>query len=370
VATEGGTGDKMDEVRESVLIVAGGTGGHIYPALAVADHLHARGVAPFWLGSRAGLEARIVAPTGYPLFRMTVSGLRKRGLAHWLFAPVQLSVALLQAVVVVMRTRPRIVLAMGGFVSGPGGVAAWLCRRPLIIHEQNARPGLTNRLLSHLAVRVLQAFPDSFPRARNAVTTGNPVRASITALGDPKQRLAARAGFRLLVFGGSRGARTLNACVPEAAAALEISGLEVWHQTGPDGVGSTRARYEAGGIKARVVPYIDDMAGAYAWADLVICRAGAITVAEIAAAGVGAILVPYPYAVDDHQTANAEFLSRAGAAVLLPEGEHTARRMRAVLEELGHDRSRIEHMAECARRVAVPDATARVAGQCLEFLHV
>ena len=363
-------GGRMSSERKAVLIVAGGTGGHIYPALAVADYLRAQGVAMFWLGSRTGIEGRIVTQNGYPLFRMMVSGLRKRGLLRWLFALVQLPIAILQALAAVIRTRPGIVLAMGGFVSGPGGVAAWLCRRPLIIHEQNATPGLTNKLLSHLSARVLQAFPGSFPVEQNAVTTGNPVRSSIAGLAEPKRRFAARTGFRLLILGGSRGAHALNVCVPEAIAAVGVRELEIWHQTGPDDVTPTMARYDSSGTSARVVPYIDDMAEAYAWADLVICRSGAITVAEIAAVGVGAILVPYPYAVDDHQTANAEFLTDAGAAVLLPEGEHIVERMRSLLDELCRGRLRIERMAECARGVGVSDATSRVAGQCLELLHV
>jgi UDP-N-acetylglucosamine--N-acetylmuramyl-(pentapeptide) pyrophosphoryl-undecaprenol N-acetylglucosamine transferase len=353
-----------------VLIVAGGTGGHIYPALAVADYLRARGIAMFWLGSRTGLETRLIPPSGYPLFRMMISGLRGRGIARWLFAPIQLFVAVLQALFTLLRTRPAIVLAMGGFVSGPGGIAAWLCRRPLIIHEQNAKPGLTNSLLSCLSTRVLQAFPGSFPPEKNPVTTGNPVRTAIAELADPRRRLAARTGFHLLIFGGSRGARMLNVSVPAAVAGLDIPGLEIRHQTGRDGVTETKRCYGANGVAAEVVPYIDDMAGAYAWADLVICRSGAITVAELAAAGVGAILIPFPHAVDDHQTANAEFLADAGAAVVVPEGEDSVGRIRALIRELCRDRTRIEQMAVCARGVAIPDATSKVAGQCLEFLHV
>jgi UDP-N-acetylglucosamine--N-acetylmuramyl-(pentapeptide) pyrophosphoryl-undecaprenol N-acetylglucosamine transferase len=360
----------VNKVQKSILIVAGGTGGHIYPALAVADYLRAHGVVTSWLGSRTGLETRIVPASGYPLFLMMISGLRGQGLMRCLFAPIQLSGAILQALITVIRTRPAIVLAMGGFVSGPGGVAAWLCRRPLIIHEQNAKPGLTNKLLSYLSTRILQAFPDSFPAEKKAVTTGNPVRSSIAQLPEPRKRLAARTGFRLLIIGGSRGAHMLNVCVPDALVAVDASALEIWHQTGPDDLIATRACYEARGISAQVVPYIDNMADAYAWADLVICRSGAITVAEIAAAGIGAILVPYPYAVDDHQTANAEFLTRAGAAILLPEGEKAVERMRSLVQELSRDRTRIERMAVCAREMAIPDATSRVAGQCLEFLDV
>lgn len=360
---------------ERVLIMAGGTGGHVFPALAVAHRLRAQGVEVTWLGTRRGLEARLVPAAGFPIEYISVSGLRGRGLAGWVLAPLRLSRALLQALGICRRQRPGAVLGLGGFVTGPGGVAAWLLRRPLVIHEQNAVAGLTNRLLAHLARRVLEAFPGSFPAGIDTTVTGNPVRDEILALPEPAQRFAERADrnapLRLLVIGGSLGAQALNETLPAALASLAAEQRpEVWHQAGRDKDARARQAYADCGIEARVDPFIADMAGAYAWADLVICRAGALTVSELAAVGLGAILVPYPHAVDDHQTRNALYLSEAGAARLILQNELTPDRLGQVLKELLQGgREGLLEMAGKARRLARPDATDAVARTCLEVMH-
>ena len=357
-------------MNSGVMILAGGTGGHIYPALAVAEQLRAHGVALSWLGSAHGMEAGIVPKHGIPFNAIKVAGLRGRGAFGWLMAPLMVGLATLQAWRVLRAVRPRVVLGMGGFVSGPGGIAAWLCRRPLVIHEQNAVPGFTNRLLCRFASRILQAYPGSFPSSVNALVTGNPVRESIAAIDAPAARLRHDGKLHLLVVGGSRGARSLNQQVPTAIAALGEAQVEVWHQTGTADLAATQAAYAALGLHARVAPFIDDMTAAYRWADLVICRAGAMTIAELAAAGAASILVPYPHAVDDHQTANAHYLADAGAALLLPDRELLAGALTPLLQTLASDRPGLLAMATRARAAALPDAAATVANQCLELLHV
>jgi UDP-N-acetylglucosamine--N-acetylmuramyl-(pentapeptide) pyrophosphoryl-undecaprenol N-acetylglucosamine transferase len=266
-----------------------------------------------------------------------------------------------------LRQRPVVVLGMGGFVTGPGGLMTWLLRKPLVIHEQNAIAGLTNRLLAPLAQRVLEAFPGTF-HGKHITHTGNPVRRAIADLPIPEQRFAARSGvLRLLVLGGSLGARALNEVVPAALAQLS-SRPEVWHQTGSRNLDETLEHYRAAAVTARVEPFIEDMAAAYGWADLVVCRAGALTVAELAAAGVGAVLVPYPYAVDDHQTRNAAYLSDAGAAVVIQQAEFTRERMCELWTSLA-DRARLLAMAQAARGLAQPQAAATVAALCWEAAH-
>ena len=306
----------------TILIAAGGTGGHVYPALAVAQALQARGVRVTWLGTREGLEARAVPGAGIEFATIKILAVRGSGLLRWLLAPWVLLVALAQAACVLRRQRVAMVLGMGGYVSAPGALAARLLGLPLVIHEQNAVPGLVNRLASRIATRTLEAFPNSFG-SRPAIHTGNPVRAEIVALDRPQERLAQRAGpMRVLVLGGSQGARVLNQIVPVAVAGLESRDIvEVWHQAGPRHVEATRETYARAGVAVEPVAFIDDMAQAYRWADLVVCRAGAMTVAELAAAGTASILVPFPSAVDDHQTHNARHLANAGAAVLLPQVE-------------------------------------------------
>lgn len=360
-----------------VLIMAGGTGGHVFPALAVADELRARGADVIWLGTRAGLEADIVPAAGIDMEWITIRGLRGKGWLGWLLAPLRILVAMAQTLAVMLRRRPMAVLGMGGFVTGPGGVVSWLLRKPLLIHEQNAVAGLTNRLLAPLANHVMAAFPGLLSQRRNGVTTGNPVRAAIASLAAPAERFAARSGaLRLLVLGGSLGAEALNGAVPEALAALPAAARpQVWHQAGKRHAERTQARYREHAVDGRVEPFIADMAAAYGWADLVICRAGALTVAELAAAGVGSILVPYPHAVDDHQTRNAACLVDAGAALLLPQSTLTGATLAQLLGRFcgtphnGDGRPRLLDMANAARRLARPDAAASVAALCLEAAH-
>jgi UDP-N-acetylglucosamine--N-acetylmuramyl-(pentapeptide) pyrophosphoryl-undecaprenol N-acetylglucosamine transferase len=350
-----------------VLIMAGGTGGHVFPALAVARALRLRNEEVVWLGTERGLESRVVPAEGIPLEKIRVRGLRGKGLLSWLLAPLRVLVAVADAIRVVRRCRPKVVLGMGGYTAGPGGLAAWLLRRPLVIHEQNAVAGLTNRLLAGFAREVLQAFPGAFSASVKTRVTGNPVRADIASLPEPARRFSGRTGpLRLLVLGGSQGARALNETVAGAIALLPADTRpEVRHQAGEATRPVAEAAYRAAGVEARVLPFISDMAEAYGWADLVLARSGALTVAELAAAGVGAVLVPFPAAVDDHQTRNAAFLVDAGAATLLPQSELTAGRLAAELQAyLDRPELRLQR-AERARALALPQATDVIVGICL-----
>ncbi|HEY6452073.1 MAG TPA: undecaprenyldiphospho-muramoylpentapeptide beta-N-acetylglucosaminyltransferase [Steroidobacteraceae bacterium] len=351
------------------LIMAGGTGGHVFPALALAHELQARRWQVVWLGTRRGLEARLVPPENIAMEWLSVAGLRGKGALVWLTAPPVLARALLQALAVIRRRRPVLVIGLGGFVAGPGGLAAWLLRRPLLIHEQNAVAGFTNRCLARLARRVLTAFPGSFAPHVGARVIGNPVRSEISRLPPPPQRFAARgAGLRVLVLGGSQGAARLNAVVPFALAQLPPTPtLEVRHQSGARWLDTARRNYAQAGVSARLQPFIDDMAEAYGWADLVICRAGALTISELTAAGVGAILVPFPAATDDHQTRNAAFLVREGAAIMITERELSAEVLAAQLAALCDGRGRLFAMAERARALARPRATQELADACAEL---
>jgi UDP-N-acetylglucosamine--N-acetylmuramyl-(pentapeptide) pyrophosphoryl-undecaprenol N-acetylglucosamine transferase len=351
--------------------MAGGTGGHVFPALAVADQLRAHGVPVVWLGTPGGLETRVVPREHFPLFTLDAAGLRGRGWRVWLAAPARLLLSLTRALRLLLRVRPGAVLGMGGFASGAGGLAAWALRIPLLIHEQNALAGLTNRLLYRLARVVLEGFPGAFPVAAGARCVGNPVRAAIAALPEPAARRVAADGvpLRVLVLGGSQGARALNEVLPPALAQAGRT-MRVVHQCGAGHDTGTTAAYRAHGHPdARVVPFIDDMAAAYAAADLVVCRAGALTLAELCAAGIGAILVPYPHAADDHQSANARHLSARGAALLLPERELTPAALAQMLRELDGNRARLRAMAAAARAMARPDAARAVAEACMEVLR-
>jgi UDP-N-acetylglucosamine--N-acetylmuramyl-(pentapeptide) pyrophosphoryl-undecaprenol N-acetylglucosamine transferase len=356
-------------MTQPVMIMAGGTGGHVFPALAVAGVLQRDRREVVWLGTRRGIEARLVPASGYAMEWIEVEGLRGKGLAGWLIAPLSLTRALWQARKALRRRRPGVVLGCGGFASGPGGIAAWLAGMPLVIHEQNAIVGMTNRWLARFAARVAEGFPGSFPGRFHAVHVGNPVRPEIADLAPPRERFAERTGrLQLFVFGGSQGAAALNRLLPEAIAALphELR-PRVLHQSGTRDCEATAARYLELGIEADVRAFIDDMAGAYANADLVISRAGALTVAELAAAGVAAILVPFPAAVDDHQTRNAGWLVQAGAARLLEESGLTPARLAGELSALlSAGRPRLLAMAEAARSIAIIDAAERVARLCLE----
>ncbi len=350
-----------------ILVMAGGTGGHVYPALAVAHALQANARTVVWLGTHRGLEARVVPAAGIDIEWISVRGLRRKGLLATLIAPFQIGWALLQSLGVIIRRRPAAVLGMGGFVSGPGGVAAWLTRRPLVIHVQNAAAGLTNRLLARLARVVLQAFPGSFNSAVGAETVGNPVREDIAGIEAPARRYADRHGpLRLLVLGGSQGALALNRNVPAALALLETTNRPVVrHQCGEKTLDTARQAYADAGIDAEVLPFIEDMAGAYSWADLVVCRAGALTVAELCAAGLPALFVPYPAAVDDHQTANARPMATAGAAAIIQEADLTPEHLAGLLRGWLRSRKELAGLAAKARALATPDALARITSVCL-----
>lgn len=354
-----------------VLVMAGGTGGHVFPALAVARHLRNEGAVVEWLGTRRGLESEVVPNAGIVLHFLSIGGLRGKGAATLLLAPFKLALAIAQALLIVGRFSPDVVLGLGGFVTGPGGVAAWLRRKPLVVHEQNSIPGMTNRWLAKLAHTVLEAFPGSFGGAVRALHTGNPLRAEITAVEPPQVRFAGRDGkMRLLVIGGSLGATALNAAVPAALALLpEADRPDVWHQTGKRHFADAQRLYKEAPAEGRVVEFIQDMAQAYAWADLVLCRAGALTISELAAVGVGAILVPYPHAVDRHQDANARYLADAGAALVVDQEQLTAKRLADLLSDFIRGatpmRERLLRMAEIARSLAQPKATEVVARHCV-----
>src|SRR5215472_4551682 len=348
----------------TVMIAAGGTGGHVFPGLAVADALRASGWRVVWLGSQSGMEAALVGKRGYDMAAVKFSGVRGKGPVAVFLLPLRLLVAFWESARAILARRPDVVLGMGGYMSFPGGMMAALLRRPLVIHEQNSIPGLANRALAVVADRKLCAFPGAL---KDATYVGNPVRAEIGALAEPKARFAGRSGpLRVLVVGGSLGAKALNEAVPKALALLPAESRPiVTHQSGAQHLESLKAAYAAAGVQADARPFIDDMAAAYADADLAICRAGATTVAELAAAGVPSVLVPFPHAVDDHQTTNARFLSEPGAAVLLPQGELAPERLAGLLARF--DRARLLEMASRARSLGRPDATRSVAQACREL---
>ncbi|MDD2722113.1 MAG: undecaprenyldiphospho-muramoylpentapeptide beta-N-acetylglucosaminyltransferase [Gallionella sp.] len=351
-------------MNRSILIMAGGTGGHIFPALAVADVLRAEGWSVTWLGAPNSMEAELVPKHGYPMALVRFSGLRGKGLLRKLMLPLNLVVALWQSAAAIFEHRPDVVLGMGGYITFPGGMMAALLRRPLVIHEQNSVAGLSNKVLGKVADRVMSGFPDVLPRAN---WCGNPVRASIAALPEPAQRYGARHGrLKVLVVGGSLGAQAINQAVPAALALMpEAARPEVLHQTGKQHHETVVGLYQQAGVAADIRPFIDDMAASYAGADLVICRAGALTVAELAAAGVASLLIPFPHAVDDHQTHNARFLSERGAAELWPQPELNTERLAQWLA--GLDREALFKMAQQARSVARTDAAQRVAQACAEL---
>lgn len=351
-------------MARTIMIIAGGTGGHVFPALAVAEYLAERGWRVVWMGARTGMESTLVPKKGYDMAWVRFSGLRGKGLVRAAMLPLNLLVAFWQSARAILARRPDVVLGMGGYISFPGGMMASLFKRPLVIHEQNSVAGLANKVLARLADRVLQAFPGALPGAE---ACGNPVRKEIAALAAPRERFGKRSGcLKLLVLGGSLGAQALNETVPQALALLpEAARPEVVHQAGIGHIGTLRRAYAAAGVRAEALAFIDDMAGRYSDADVVLCRAGALTVAELACAGVAGILVPYPHAVDDHQTGNAKYLCAGGAAILLPQAELSAQRLAELLR--GLTRTRLLEMAEKARALAWPEATAAVARACMEL---
>ncbi|HTS53325.1 MAG TPA: undecaprenyldiphospho-muramoylpentapeptide beta-N-acetylglucosaminyltransferase [Burkholderiales bacterium] len=345
----------------TILVMAGGTGGHVMPALAVADYMRRAGWRVVWLGSKDGMEASLVPKYGYEIEWIRFSGLRGKGLVRMALLPLNLLVAFWQSARVIFRVRPDVVLGMGGYASFPGGMMASLLNRPLVVHEQNSIAGLANRVLAGVADRVLSGFPGVLKKSQ---WVGNPVRESITRLPPPAVRLVGHFDpLQLLVLGGSLGAQALNEIVPQALRLVpEGRRPRVTHQSGAKHLDSLRRSYEQAGVRARATSFIEDMAAHYAEADLVICRAGALTVSELAAAGVASILVPFPHAVDDHQTHNARFLADAGAAVLIQQWELSPRRLADLL--LGFTRERLTEMAKRARALAKPDATTSVADIC------
>lgn len=354
---------------KKVLIMAGGTGGHVFPGLAAARYFQQQGVEVHWLGTGQGLEARVIPEANIPFHEINISGMRGKGLKTLLLAPYRITCAIRQAKKIINEVQPDVVIGMGGFVSGPGGVASWLGGKPLVIHEQNARAGLTNRLLAKLAKRVLQGFPSAFGPGKKVMTIGNPVRVEIENIAAPDNRIPAdRKPFHLLVLGGSLGAKALNDMVPQAIAKLaDDMRPVVTHQTGEKHFAETKNLYETMGIKANVVPFVKDMAEVYSWADMVICRAGALTVAELCSAGLGAVFVPFPHAVDDHQTANAEFMVKHDAALCVQQSDLTDAKLADIVEQLSSSPDRRLAMAENAYRLRLTHVTEKIFKICEEI---
>lgn len=355
----------MTSPQKTLMVMAGGTGGHVYPAMAVADHLKALGWNIVWLCTEGGMENRLIATKDYQKAMITMRGVRGKGLLGWLLLPVKLATALMQSYKAIAIHQPNLVLGMGGFAAFPGGLMAWLLRKPLVIHEQNSVAGLTNKTLAHFAKRVLAAFPAAF--GSKAIVVGNPVRSDITQVATPEARLTKHDGaLRLLIVGGSLGAQALNEVLPKALADLPVNERpQVVHQAGEKHIADLQANYQQAGVNADAKAFIEDMAAMYSWADIVICRAGALTVAELSAAGVASVLVPFPHAVDDHQTSNAHYLSDAGAALLIPQPEFTVTKVAALLKSL--TRETCLQMSVKARALGKPDATETVANICMEL---
>lgn len=346
-----------------VLIMAGGTGGHIFPGLALADHLQKNEIDIAWLGTSLGLEAKIVPENQIPLHKINISGVRGKKLKTMLFAPIKIAMSIVASYRIIKKLEPDVVIGMGGFVSGPGGVAAWLAKKPLIIHEQNAIAGKTNKILARFATKVLEAFPQSFGHNAKVITVGNPVRSMIESLPPPKPAGVARK-LRLLVIGGSLGAHVFNEMLPQALAQIDDDiKPEIFHQCGQKHLKLTQENYKQAGVLANIEPFIENMSDAYAWADVVLCRAGALTVSELCVAGKGAIFVPYPYAVDDHQTANAAFMVQNNAALLLPQSSLTIERLAETIRALVLQPGKGVEMAKAAyalRKLGVAETIYKI----------
>lgn len=351
--------------------MAGGTGGHVMPGLSVANYLREQGVDVHWLGTTQGLESQLVPPAGFPIHYVSIYGLRGKGYKQLLTAPLKISSAIRQSQNIIQQIDPDVVLGMGGFVSGPGGIASWLMRRPLIVHEQNAKAGMTNKILSYFAKKVLEGFPTSFKYQTKVVTVGNPVRVEIETLPGPKERFDPnRSAFRLLVLGGSLGAQALNELVPRAIAQLPVSlRPAIWHQTGQKHFDKTKKVYGSLDLPVHLSPFIDDMREAYSWADMVICRAGALTVAELCAVGLGAIFVPFPYAVDDHQTANANFMVKKGAAICIQQSALTEEGLAKALSEFAKKPAKRLEMACAAYQLRNVRVSEKIFGILLEVMN-
>ena len=347
---------------KTILIMAGGTGGHIFPGLAVADEMRAAGWDVVWMGNRGGMEERLVPPHGHRTAWIRARAARGKGLVQKLLLPANLLFSFWESARHILRVKPDVVLGLGGYVAFPGGMMASLLNKPLALHEQNAVAGLANRVLATVSDKVMVAFPEAL---KGGEWTGNPVRASIASLDLPEDRFRNRSGpLRILVVGGSLGAQALNEALPKALALLPEKPLVV-HQAGEKHLDALKKNYDDAKVAGELVAFIDDMARRYAEADLVICRAGAVTVAELSAGGVASVLVPFPFAVDDHQTANARFLSERGAAILLPQGGLTPEKLAQTIRSL--DRATLLEMAKKARALGKPEAAKVVAQRCMEL---
>lgn len=352
-----------------IIMMAGGTGGHVFPGLAIAEYFREQGIEVDWLGTQKGLEARIVPAAGIPIHYISISGVRGKGIKDAVFAPLRLVSAVIQAMRYIRTLQPDVVIGMGGFVSGPGGLACWLLRKKLVIHEQNAKPGMTNQWLSILADKVLEGFPNTFKKRTRVVTTGNPVRREIASIKKPTAKKFAQP-MHLLVVGGSLGAKAINELLPNVLAKIPAAMRPfVMHQTGEAHYAETVKRYQALNVAAEVVPFIHDMQKAYTSADMVLCRAGALTIAELCAAGLGAILVPYPYATDDHQTANAKVMARQDAALLIQQAVLTQDVLLELLKSLSSASDKRYAMAKAAYALRKIDATEKVFAICEEICH-
>lgn len=356
------------QLKPTLMVMAGGTGGHVYPAIAVADYLQSRGWEIVWLATEGGMENRLIADKPYRKAMMAMRGVRGKGLLGWVVLPLKLCIACQQSVSAIRQYQPDVVLGMGGFAAFPGGLMAKVLGKPLVIHEQNSVAGLTNRALSFLANKVLAAFPAAF--GDKAELVGNPVRQDITHLPVPEIRYTNRTGqLKLLVIGGSLGATALNDVLPKALASMpEAERPEVVHQAGEKHIATLEANYLQAGVVAETKAYIQDMAARYAWADVVVCRAGALTVAELACVGVASILVPFPHAVDDHQTTNAQYLSENGAAILIQQTAFNVEKASEILRQL--TRQSCLDMANKARALAKPEAAVAVANTCIALAGV
>ena len=354
---------------DSIIIAAGGTGGHIYPGIAVGSHLRDLGFNVVWVGTKLGMEAGIVKRHSFKFLSITIKGVRRSGPLRALSAPMLILLAIFQAVLVIKRVDPKVIIGMGGYVSGPVGVAAKLCGKKLVIHEQNSVAGLTNRLLSILADRTLQAFPGTFKKETNAITTGNPIRSSISSLPSPEVRIRGRTHLSLLIFGGSRGARIINNIVPQGVVQCGLNNLSILHQTGSGNKSSLDQAYAGlnSTCHVEVVEYIDDMSSAYHEADLVIARAGAVTVSELMAVGVASVLIPFAGAVDNHQLMNAAHLAKAGASITILEQELTTSKITATVGKLLSDRERLLSMANAARVLGFKDSLSLVVNNSVRF---
>lgn len=356
----------------TILIMAGGTGGHIFPGLAVADYLKTQGWQVHWLGTSARMEAQVVPKYGYDISFIDIAGLRGKGIRSWLSAPGKILKSVKQSLAVLDKVQPDVVLGMGGYASAPGGLASKIRGIPLVLHEQNAAAGLSNRMLAKIAGKVLAAFPGAFASTVNVEVVGNPVRADIVSLLQ-QNKGSESAGKNILVVGGSLGAKVLNETVPAAVAQLQLDNVCLWHQSGAGHLSSVNALYESLTLDREHIKtseFIEDMAKAYQWADLVICRAGALTVSELALSGKPAIFVPLPHAVDDHQTKNAMFLVNSGAALLMPQSELTAASLAQQLNELFSSEQNLLKMSKASNAAAMPQATESVSKVCQSMVHL